>query len=143
MEKIRGLPVEKWAGQDALLLMWMPVELLPDVLLLLRVWRFEYSGLLVWRKPNDFLTGFWHACQCEFILVAKRGTIKTSYLFQHAIYDGSRSEGSYKPEAFRALLLTAGFIAFDKVVPHLDLFGMHWQRCSTGYCKRDWDFLEM
>jgi len=51
----------------------------------------------------------------------KRGVARASYLLRHTIYDGARTEGEYKPEGFRALLLTAGFIYFDKIVPRLDL----------------------
>jgi len=142
LEKIRGLPVEKWAAEDALLLMWAPMALVPDALLLLRVWKFDYAGLLMWRKQNENIDAYWFACNGEFLLVAKRGVAKTSYLLRHTIYDGARTEGEYKPEGFRSLLLTAGFICFDKIVPHLDLFGAYWQCIYPEYKKKDWDFLE-
>jgi N6-adenosine-specific RNA methylase IME4 len=142
LERMRGLPLEKWAAPDALLLMWVPVALVPDALLLLEIWKFEYEGLLAWRKPKDDLEGYWFRCDCEFILIGKRGSVKTTYLFRHTLYEGSRSEGSYKPEGFRRLLLDSGCLAFDKVVPHLDLFGAYWQRIFPEYEKKDWDFLE-
>ena len=70
----------------------------------------------------------------------KRGVARASYLLRHTIYDGARTEGEYKPEGFRALLLTAGFICFDKIVARLDLFGTYWQRIYPEYKKKDRDF---
>jgi N6-adenosine-specific RNA methylase IME4 len=142
LERVRGLPVEKWAAPNALLLMWVAVPVLPDALLLLRTWGFECAGLLAWRKPKDDLEGYWFRCDCEFMLVGKRGSAKTSYLLRHSLYEGSYSDGGYKPEAFRGLLLNAGLVAFDKTVPHLDLFGAYWQKFFPEYKKKDWDFLE-
>ena len=140
LERVRDLPVEKRVAADALLLLWAPAALLPDLLVVLKKWGFAYAGLLTWKKPVD--DGYWHRAHCEYMLVGKRGTVKNAYLLQHTLYEGALSDGDYKPDAFRVLLLTAGFIAFDEAAPHLDLFGGYWQRFFPEYGKEDWDFWE-
>ena len=142
LEKVRDLSVEKWVAPEAFMLMWVPVLKIPDGLLILRTWGFDYAGLLAWRKPKDSLEGYWLRSECEFILAATRGTPKTSYLLRHTFYEGSYSEGNCKPQAFRKLLMDAGYVAWEKRASGLDLFGAYWQGIYPKYGKDGWDFLE-
>ena len=140
VERVRDLPVEKRTASDALLLIWAPARLVPYVLLVLKKWGFEYAGLLAWQKPID--DGYWHRGHCEYMLIGKRGTARDYPLFRHTLYEQPSSDGDYKPEAFRALLLQTGRIAFGETAPHLDLFGGYWQRFFPEYAKEEWDFWE-
>jgi len=142
IEKVRGLPVEKWVAPDALMMMFVPVDILPDTLLLLRTWGFEYAGLVAWRKPKDYLEGYWWRSHCEYILIGKRGAAKTASLLRHTLYEGSYSKEEYKPQAFRSLLSNSGLVAFGENTARLDLFGAYWQRRCPGYEKEYWDFWE-
>jgi hypothetical protein len=140
IKRVKELPVGKRSAADALLLLWMPVALLPDALVVLKGWEFEYAGLLTWQKPND--DKYWHRSRGEHMLIGKRGIVKTSFLFRHTIFEESPCDGDFKPEGFRHHLLMAGLIAFGESAPHLDLFGGYWKRFFPGYEKDDWDFWE-
>jgi len=142
IERVRGLPVEKWSAQDALMLMWVPVMALPDVLLIMRTWGFDYAGLLVWRRPKDYLEGYWWRSHCEYLLVGKRGAIKADSLIKNTLYEGSYCNKDFRPQGFRALLANAGLFVFSELTARLDIFGGYWLSRFPEYEKENWDFLE-
>jgi len=142
IHRLRGLPVETWAANDAMLLMWTCNELLMESLQLLYTWEFKYEGLLVWEKPKEELEASWTRNQCELIIVGARGTAKTSYLLKHTLYEGGNFQGDYKPLGFRTLLWFAGDVAFDASATKLDLFGGYWKGIYPEYEKANWDFVE-
>jgi N6-adenosine-specific RNA methylase IME4 len=138
--RVKDLPVGKQAAAVALLVMWTPVPLLPEVLLVLSAWGFDYAGLLTWQKPKD--DGYWHRSNGEYALMGKKGTPRTSHLLRHMIHETPHSDGDYKPDVFRSLLWTAGCLAFGDSAPRLDLFGGYWQKFFPEYDREDWDFWE-
>jgi N6-adenosine-specific RNA methylase IME4 len=141
-ERIIALPVGPAVAAEALMLMWVPMRLLPDGLLLLRAWGFEYGGLLTFRKPKDEVDVCWYRSQCENLLVGKRGTVRNCYLLRHTLYEGPDTGCAFKPEGFRTLLSMATDIAFGGELPQLDLFGRYWHERFPEYGREGCDFIE-
>jgi N6-adenosine-specific RNA methylase IME4 len=141
-ERIIALPVGPAVAAEALMLMWVPMRLVPDGLLLLRAWGFEYGGLLTFRKPKDELDVCWYRSQCENLLVGKRGTVRNCYLLRHTLYEGPDTGRAFKPEGFRTLLSMATDIAFGGELPQLDLFGRYWHERYPEYGREGCDFIE-
>lgn len=140
VKRVRDLPVGKRAAADALLLIWAPMEKLPDVLQVLGTWGFEYAGLLTWRKLNEYDDRY--LSHGEYMLIGKKGTVNTSFLLRYTIHEPLFMDAEYKPKTFRSKLLLSGHISFGESAPHLDLFGGYWQRLFPEYDKEDWDFWE-
>ena len=143
LEKIREVPVENRAASDALLLLWVHNPLLPEALLVVRAWGFAYAGLLCWRKPADEVGEYFPHGQCEYMLVARRGTAKTSHILRDMLYEGTALARGYKPKGFRSILWRKGKIAFGEAATYLDVFGQYWQEHFEDYDVREWDCLEL
>ncbi|HET6256694.1 MAG TPA: hypothetical protein VFE32_21645 [Puia sp.] len=140
-ERILALPVGPAVADEAFLLMWTPMRSLPDGLLLLEAWGFEYAGLLAYRKPTSEVDVCWYRSQCEYLLVGKRGTVKNCYLLRHTLYEGPDIGRGFKPEGFRTLLSMAVDIAFGQGLRELDLFGGYWRERFPEYSGGGCDFL--
>lgn len=70
--KARG--VEEIAADDAVLLLWATVPMLPHALEVMLAWGFAYKSHFVWLKDRPG-TGFWNRNQHELLLVGTRGNV--------------------------------------------------------------------
>jgi N6-adenosine-specific RNA methylase IME4 len=141
LDRIKDVPVINWVAKDALILLWVPNGALPEGLLVLGEWGFEYAGLLAWKKPKDRVDTFYPTSTCEYMLIGKVGTVKTEQLLRNVLYEGPASAGGYRPPEFRAMLGAQGHYAFGNSARYLDVFGEYWQGKSTDYERGSWDFL--
>lgn len=141
LDSTRDAPIKNWSAQDALLLLWVPNALLPDGLLMVRDWGFDYVGLLTWRKPKDEVNNFLPCCECEYMLICKGGIANASHLLRNMLYEGPADAGGYKPQGFRKILAGAGNYAFGESATYLDVFGQYWQNRFPHYERGRWDFL--
>lgn len=140
-EKIREMPVQKWAASEALLLLWIPMSQLPPGLILLGQWGFAYAGILVWRKLKDDLEDPSLYGEGEFMLLGKMGDVKPSGLLRQNVYEAGAGRGPYKPRGFRRIFEYAGYQAFGDSASYLDIFGRYWQGKDAEYKQGHWDFL--
>lgn len=105
LEQIKDLPVEERAADDAHLYLWTTnryVEVAYDVA---KAWGFKPSVLLVWAKePRGVGLGDAYRLTTEFILYARRGSLKEMQICERSWFDWKRGMHSTKPDAFYALV---------------------------------------
>lgn len=141
LDRIKDVPVNKWVARDALILLWVPNRSLPEGMLVLGEWGFDYAGILAWKKPGDQIGTFYSTSICEYMLIGKVGTAKTETLLRNVLYEGPASGGGYKPLAFRSMLGGAGHYVFGASATYLDVFGEYWQGRCKEYDRGSWNFL--
>lgn len=73
-EAICARPVGEIMADDAVLLLWATVPMLPDALRVMAAWGFTYKSHVVWLK-DEVGTGYWFRNQHELLLVGTRGDI--------------------------------------------------------------------
>lgn len=101
MEEIERLPVSDLAEPDAHLYVWTTQRFLRDTYDLVEAWGFRPGYVLVWCKsPRGYNLGGAFSSTVEFILTAKRGTLKHTGRIERQWWNWSRSAHSAKPEAF-------------------------------------------
>jgi hypothetical protein len=83
LSEIKALPINSWAADDSILLLWTTDPLLEKGLEVVRAWGFTYKTVgFYWAKQNastnDFFTGmgFWTRANPEQCLLATRGNPK-------------------------------------------------------------------
>lgn len=108
LEDINSMPVEKLAAPDCLLWLWCTHPMLPEALMTVRSWGFQFKTSGVWSKRNPdtgklaFGTGYLLRCASEPFLLATRGSPKTTRSTRTVI-EAARREHSRKPdEAYAA-----------------------------------------
>jgi len=80
-KEIRDIPIQNWADNNCLLLLWTTWPLLQEGVSLVKEWGFSYITGWPWVKtlPNsaDISTGvgFWAQSASEILLIARKGKI--------------------------------------------------------------------
>jgi site-specific DNA-methyltransferase (adenine-specific) len=113
---IMGLPVQDICDKNAVLFLWATVPLLPEALMVMRTWGFEYKTALFWRKIMSLGMGYWFRGQVEILLLGVRGKIKPFRLQMANHHEEKVREHSRKPDWFRAAIEKTG------LSPRIELF---------------------
>jgi N6-adenosine-specific RNA methylase IME4 len=140
LESVKGLPVDERVADDAVLFLWVPATLLPVGLSVMEAWGFRYGYLWTWHVKPEEDKGYWDRGRCEHLLVGLRGSVDTSVLHQHNLFDAMR-DGEHRPEYFRWLVSRASFVMFG-ACSKLDLFGSYWKIRYPEYYVEDWELWE-
>jgi N6-adenosine-specific RNA methylase IME4/ParB-like chromosome segregation protein Spo0J len=88
--------------RDAVLLLWVTANRLPDGIAVLQAWGFEYVTCMVWDKQHIGM-GRWVRDRHEILLIGKRGTISLAPLMgtqPESLYSETKTEHSRKPVWF-------------------------------------------
>ncbi len=114
--EIAELPVPELAQADAHLYLWTTNRYLRDAYDVCSQWGFRVTKPLVWAKsPKGFMGGPFTS-SCEFVLVARRGSLANIGRAGRQWWTWPRSGHSVKPEAFLDLVETVS------PGPYLELF---------------------
>ena len=79
LEQIKALPVSDAAAETCHLYLWVPNALVPEGLMVMQTWGFQYKSNLVWHKirrdggPDGRGVGFYFRNVTELILFGVRG----------------------------------------------------------------------
>jgi N6-adenosine-specific RNA methylase IME4 len=122
---IAALPVGEIAAPTAHLYLWVPNALLPDGLLVMREWGFQYKSNLVWRKTRQDGgsdgrgVGFYFRNVTELVLFGVRGRNARTLApgrRQVNYLESRKREHSRKPDELYPIIeaCSAG--------PHIELF---------------------
>lgn len=147
---IQNLPVSELCEKNSILFMWVTVPLLPEGLLTLTKWGFEYKTMLTWRKIMSLGMGYWFRGQCEHLLVGTKGKPKAfrqqicnfyqseydlanDHVFQHKV-----GKHSQKPHYFRKLISEAVKISFEEP-KKLELFARTREGMFGDHEYEGWD----
>jgi N6-adenosine-specific RNA methylase IME4 len=77
-EVIAARPVNQIAADDCILLLWATAPRLPDALVVMAAWGFDYVTHAVWAKDRTGQArgpGYWFTGEHELVLLGKRGNI--------------------------------------------------------------------
>lgn len=101
VEEITALPVAMLAASDAHLYLWTTQRYLWDAREIVKAWGFKPSTVLTWCKPpTGFSLGGTFGKASEFVLFARRGSLKAISRTNRDWWEWSRGQHSAKPEAF-------------------------------------------
>ena len=148
LDEIAALPIADYAQERAHCYLWVPNALVPDGLLVLRSWGFEYKTNLVWHKvrkdgqSDGRGVGFYFRNVTEMILFGVRGK-KARTLgpgrSQVNLIASRKREHSRKPDEQYELIESCSW------GPYLELFGRGtrpnwntWGNQATPDYKPDW-----
>lgn len=79
LEEIMAIPVAQVCDEPCHLYLWVPNALLPEGLMVMRAWGFDYKSNLVWQKvrkdgePDGRGVGFYFRNTTELVLFGVRG----------------------------------------------------------------------
>lgn len=105
VERIKALPVSERAADDAHLYLWTTNRYVESAYEVARAWGFKPSVLLVWAKtPRGVGLGDAFKLTTEFIVYARRGSLKENGISETTWFNWPRGTHSTKPDAFYELV---------------------------------------
>jgi N6-adenosine-specific RNA methylase IME4 len=117
VDEIKALGVGASAADDAHLYLWTTNRYIEAAYEVVRAWGFKPSVLLVWAKrPHGVGLGDAYRLTTEFILYARRGSLKEKRIVETTWFQWPRGKHSVKPEAFYEQVESANH------APYLDMF---------------------
>ena len=132
LQEISELPIADLAERDAHLYLWTTNRFLRDAFAVVTAWGFNYSATLVWcKEPMGLGPGGAFASTTEFVLFARRGSLKPLQRHDSTWFRGKRSDHSVKPASLGDLV--------EKVSPgpYVELFArqprLGWDAWGYGY----------
>lgn len=100
VDEIAALPVRALAGHDAHLYLWTTNTHLEHAWTVARSWGFKPSTVLVWCKPPRGISVGTFTSTTEFVLFARRGSLRATERVDTSWFQWPRGRHSAKPEAF-------------------------------------------
>lgn len=105
VERIMEMPVKDHAADDAHLYLWTTNRHLEASYAVARAWGFKPSVLLVWAKtPRGVGLGDAYRLTTEFVLYARRGSLKENKIIETTWFNWPRGVHSKKPDEFYELV---------------------------------------
>lgn len=102
-EAICTLPVERLATEDSHLWLWTTNAAIPDALLVIKAWGYDFRSLITWTKPRIGL-GQYLRTASEQLLFATRGRAPIQFRAQPTWLFAPVQEHSRKPgEAYEVI----------------------------------------
>ena len=104
-EAIATLPVSDMAADDCVLFLWTPSPKLPQGLIVLEAWGFDYKTCMVWVKDKIGM-GYYARQQHELLLIGARGRLglPSTDARPSSVIMADRTDHSTKPAALYALI---------------------------------------
>jgi len=108
-EVIAGRDVASIAADDCVLFLWATAPMLPQALIVMAAWGFDYKTHLIWHKlrsGNARGTGYWATNEHELLLIGARGQIPAPATAMCASLIAAPWQGrhSAKPEIFLQII---------------------------------------
>ncbi len=105
LDEIKGLPIKQMIDKDAVLFLWTINKYLEQSYEVARQWGFKPSTMLVWDKtPKGIGLGGTFTLANEYLLFARRGTVKAQQRVKGNHWHFPREKHSRKPDFFRNLI---------------------------------------
>ena len=102
LAEIEALPVKQIAETNSVLFLWTINKFLEQSYQVARAWGFKSSTMLVWcKKPMGLGMGGAFVQTTEYLLFARRGTVKSTKRIDTTWFEHKRGRHSRKPDAFR------------------------------------------
>lgn len=118
VDEIKAMPVKEMCDKNCVLFLWTINKYLEQSYEVARSWGFKPSTMLVWDKtPKGIGLGGTFTLANEYLLFARRGTVKAEHRVKGNHWWFAREKHSKKPDFFREMITdTFGDL------PRLELF---------------------
>jgi ParB/RepB/Spo0J family partition protein len=105
LDAIKARDVPSIAADDCVLFLWATVPMLPQALMVMEAWGFDYKSHCVWAKDRVG-TGYWFRNKHEILLVGTRGDVPAPAPGTQvaSLIEAAVGEHSAKPEAFLEII---------------------------------------
>jgi N6-adenosine-specific RNA methylase IME4 len=125
-EVIAARPVHGIAAEDCVLFLWATVPMLPQALLVMGAWGFDYRTHWIWHKDRAG-TGYWNRNCHELLLLGVHGTVPAPApgTQWHSLIEAAVGEHSEKPASFHALI--------ESYFPNLPKIELNARRARPGW----------
>ena len=109
LEVIKSRPVETIAADDCVLFLWATAPMMPQAVLVMGAWGFDYKSQTMWRKIRPGVgrgTGYWFINEHELLLVGTRGNVPAPAPGTQwpSVIEAPVGEHSDKPEVFAQMI---------------------------------------
>ncbi len=105
VEEISMLPVDRLCAKDAVLFLWTTNKYIESSYSVARAWGFEPSTMLVWcKKPKGRGLGGTFGISTEYLLFARRGSLKAKERHWSTWFEAKRGKHSEKPPIARLII---------------------------------------
>ena len=128
LDRIKAMPVEKIATDDAVLYLWALPHMIVAALEIMATWGFEYRTQMIWGKDKIGLSE-WVRQQHEVLLIGRRGAFPPppTAVRSTSLVIAPRGKHSAKPDVFAELIER-----FYPTMPKIELF-------RRGPARKGWD----
>lgn len=124
---IMEFPINEYADKDCCLFLWATSAMLPEALLVMKYWKFDFKCVaFTWVKKNKnsdswfWGMGSWTRSNPEFCLLGIRGNPERVCKDVHSVIDSKIREHSRKPDEIRQRIVK---LCGD--LPRVELFARH------------------
>jgi N6-adenosine-specific RNA methylase IME4 len=131
-EVIAARDVASITADDCVLYLWATAPMLPQALMVMGAWGFDYRSQVIWSKDRTG-TGYWFRNKHEILLVGVRGKIPApapGTQFESVI-TAPVGEHSRKPDAFLAMI--------ERLYPSLPKIELNARRAREGWHSWGWE----
>lgn len=105
LREIKNLPVEAIADKNAVLFLWTTNKYIEDTYAVARAWGFTPSTMLVWcKRPKGRGLGGTFGISTEYLLFARRGSLKAKERHWSTWFEAKRGLHSVKPQIARDMI---------------------------------------
>ncbi len=105
IEQISNLPISNVADDNSVLFLWTTNKYIENAYGIARAWGFTPSTMLVWcKKPKGRGLGGTFGISTEFLLFARRGSLKAKERHWSTWFEAKRGKHSVKPEVARDII---------------------------------------
>ena|SRR3990167_9433456 len=105
VEQIQELPISNIADDNSVLFLWTTNKYIKHSFSIIRSWGFQYSTMLVWcKKPKGRGLGGTFGISTEFLMFARRGSLKAINRHWSTWFEAKRGKHSKKPEMARDII---------------------------------------
>jgi N6-adenosine-specific RNA methylase IME4 len=96
---IKNWPVPTIAADDCVLYLWATVPMLPEALMVMAAWEFEYKSHFAWDK-EIVGHGYWNRGRHELLLIGTKGdpVAPSEGMQSDSVIDERKTEHSVKPQ---------------------------------------------
>lgn len=118
LDVIKARDVPSIAARDCVLWLWATVPMLPQALVVMNAWGFQYKSHMIWMKDREG-TGYWFRNKHELLLVGTRGyniPAPAPGMQWSSVILAPRGKHSEKPEVFYKIIE-----AYYPSVPKIEL----------------------
>ncbi len=105
LQEIKCLPIQPFVDNDAVLFLWTTNKYIESSYQIARAWGFSPSTMIIWcKKPKGRGLGGTFGISTEYLLFARRGSLKARARHWSTWFEAKRGKHSQKPQIARDII---------------------------------------